>query len=786
MSVRKADVLAWLWMLRGAWTASCDRLAGSDPGFNRLRLAGQAVTAIVLSIGVLYLMYRLGLLWQRDTTHAAMLPGGPAYGTRMFVLGCLLVGFLALLQSVTVTDIGLAGQTLSVIVIALAAWGAVAVGLLLSPYHWALLLSFPVLLILAALARYWGPRGTIIGVPLFIGDLVGYFLSSWLRPEQVAWVGFPVAVATVCSLLMRVTLFRPDSAASLQRALHSLRVRAQDVALAAQALMQPQVARDAAVWRTFCRRLTRSVDRLNESILIIDAHVVAEPPHTLARHLHERLFDVDLSMTNLARFAEALSGKELLPARRERMLHALGGLVRGAYGQVVSDVAKLAGRASEAAGFMSITHDDERKVLLGRFASSLLLAARSLEALEALGAQARRGRALLYKPSSALIGEWLPGSARVSAAASEQDYIYGRRHVAVPVWVRATVQVAVAVSLATSLGYLVSPQRFYWAVIAAFVCFIGANNRIEQIHRAFLRMAGTFIGILAGSLLVEVTGHRPLWSSLTVVVAMFLGIYLVRLSYFFIVVCITVVVVELYEQLGQLSEGLLALRLAETAVGAFAAMVTVMLILPLRTEKVLGVAIGQMLQASRAVIELVFTYLLNGPPADVIPISGTASEADQAYQAVITTARPLQRMGSQGRRTQRMVSACTGLRYHQEDVAWHAVRAEAVPAHCRERLAQAMTRMRASFDCMEAAFGAAGKRGAMVRAAALWNHLEQDVINLHRDTTRRDDAGMAAASALVLTLRGLQRVDGALAALALAIGMPVQAMDTGPQTRRRT
>jgi hypothetical protein len=38
----------------------------------------------------------------------------------------------------------------------------------------------------------------------------------------------------------------------------------------------------------------------------------------------------------------------------------------------------------------------------------------------------------------------------------------------------------IAVGAAIALGVLISSDRFYWAVIAAFITFMGTNNSGEQ------------------------------------------------------------------------------------------------------------------------------------------------------------------------------------------------------------------------------------------------------------------------------------------------------------------
>ena len=52
----------------------------------------------------------------------------------------------------------------------------------------------------------------------------------------------------------------------------------------------------------------------------------------------------------------------------------------------------------------------------------------------------------------------------------------------------------VAVGLAIMRGDALSGRRFYWAVIAAFITFMGANTRAGSIRKSSSRIAGTFVG----------------------------------------------------------------------------------------------------------------------------------------------------------------------------------------------------------------------------------------------------------------------------------------------------
>ncbi|MFP3814095.1 FUSC family protein, partial [Bacillus sp. SIMBA_005] len=63
--------------------------------------------------------------------------------------------------------------------------------------------------------------------------------------------------------------------------------------------------------------------------------------------------------------------------------------------------------------------------------------------------------------------------------------------------------------IAILVGAIVSQDRFYWAVIAAFVTFMGANNAAEHVRKGAFRVIGTVIGVVIGALLAHLVGPHP-------------------------------------------------------------------------------------------------------------------------------------------------------------------------------------------------------------------------------------------------------------------------------------
>ena len=244
---------------------------------------------------------------------------------------------------------------------------------------------------------------------------------------------------------------------------------------------------------------------------MIDAQLAESVPES-ADIEAQRLFDADLSLSNIARFADALA-ERCADARSARpgALRCIEAVLSGDEDAVDRRAAILRQRQSgpTTTAMTVVAHR---------------LADRDAELHDRPAPTRGRDRTPSATPSrrssrrrSTLNAGWLPGSGPVSTEASTTP---GRGGVldrtALPPYVRATIQVAVAATIAIVVGDMVSGQRLYWAVLATFLAFIATTNSGEQVRKALFRVGGTAIGIVIGDLLVHVTGGH-IWSSLLIV-----------------------------------------------------------------------------------------------------------------------------------------------------------------------------------------------------------------------------------------------------------------------------
>ncbi|MEV7993314.1 FUSC family protein [Streptomyces sp. NPDC086077] len=151
---------------------------------------------------------------------------------------------------------------------------------------------------------------------------------------------------------------------------------------------------------------------------------------------------------------------------------------------------------------------------------------------------------------------------------------------------RQAVQATAGAGFALVVGQMVSAERWYWAVGATWWIFVNTTSRGETLVRGFRRVLGTVLGVGLG-LLIAVPLDGALVPSAVLVAACVFGIfYTAAVSYTWMMLCVTVLAELLYGLLDLLHPALLALRLAETGIGALGAVLAVLFVLPVTTHTV--------------------------------------------------------------------------------------------------------------------------------------------------------------------------------------------------------
>ncbi|WP_405813717.1 FUSC family protein [Streptomyces sp. NBC_01390] len=149
---------------------------------------------------------------------------------------------------------------------------------------------------------------------------------------------------------------------------------------------------------------------------------------------------------------------------------------------------------------------------------------------------------------------------------------------------RQAVQATVAAGFALVMGQLVSGDRWYWAVGAAWWIFVNTTSRGETLVRGFRRVLGTVLGIVLGLAVAVPVAGAAVPTAVLVAVCVFGIFYSAAVSYTWMMLSVTLLAELLYGLLGVLDPALLGVRLAETGVGALGALLAVAFVLPITTH----------------------------------------------------------------------------------------------------------------------------------------------------------------------------------------------------------
>ena len=660
-----------------------------------------------------------------------------------------------------------------------------AIGLPLSGHRPIALTMLVVILAAGAYCRRFGPLGFVGGQMVFMGNFFGFFLGGQIGIRDIGWLTAEIVLAVIVAMVAQFTLFYPGRRAALRRLQRSYSARRRElIDYAIRMLDDPRHAAEMAP------QLDRKLVLLNETALMIDGHLnhpAAIPPGWSADVLHQILFDVELAVSNMGRFAGAIAtSPQYDDSTREQVRKALVAVRNGdieAAERAAEHVAALARPAHDGAA-TRFEDADVCRIVLHRFSLSvtghctvqrqLAEASRIAESPDRTLASEGLGSPVV------LMAGWLPGSALVSAEASTlpdartpdgprwRQVLLG--HVPLAPNVRVTIQMAVAVGGAILLGEVLSGRRFYWAVIAAFVTFMGANSATEQVRKGFNRVLGTVVGAVVGGLLAHLVGTHG-WIAIFVILgAIFFGIYLMRISYAFMVIGITVMVSQLYVQLDEFTNSLLLLRLEETALGAAVAAVTVLCVFPLRTGRVARLSGQRFLETIDDVVGTA-VGVIDGSRTQV-DLRAAVRRMDDSYQTFRAVAANLRvtlfdRGGSQ---SERFMTAASAARNYARNLLVDIPATDpdsgavACFAEARQRFSESMTALVAWLDRGE-------RDRPYVRSASLFDR------SLTDHPAPAGPGGRPGATHQ-LAARDLQLLDGAMATMAGAMGLQVEALDT--------
>jgi uncharacterized membrane protein YgaE (UPF0421/DUF939 family) len=763
-----------------------DWIDGTDPGLMRLRLAAE----IVVTIGVVLLAEWL-FVRATGALQAPIPPRTPpAMAAELWklnhalaVMALMLGAILAMISGFGVSMFaGARAQAVTLLILPLPLLATLAMGLVL---HVRLLslASLAVMLAIGTYCRRFGPRGFNGGVLAFMGAFLGFFIQDYVSISDFGWLAAEIGLAVIAVFAVHFGLFYPSHDAMVRRMQRSYAARARDVA-SEMADVYRATLRSGENERAE-RRLQRQLLRLNEAALLIDSRLdnpAALPAGWSAATLHQRLFDAETGLSNVARFALALAKRRLPAPAAVAVGRALEGVRDADFAVVARSAAALRDLLETDHPQRPALHSADR-ILLHRFATSVTEFSAALRAFRSYPAGQAPDDAMdeVFQTQVPTFGGWLPGSSFVAGTASQERGGRGlAERVRLAPYARIAIQMGIAAGGAIALGDQLSGRRFYWALIAAFITFMGANTAGEQLRKSTFRIAGTLVGVLAGSVLAHVVGDRVGWQIVVVMVSLFLGLYLFRVNYTFMTIGITVMVSQLYVELDEFSNSLLLLRLEETTLGAGVAMLTVLLVLPLHIGRVARVAAREQLETLADLTDRCLDRLANplSEAGSDLELRAAARRVDMAYQSLVAVVRPMRTplLGRLASRIAGFNATAVAARHYARNLLLDAsTRYDDLSPGAAAELAVARTQLAASVTAITAALRAPGPgqdsgsgdgKRQYVRSASLFASIADGLPD--QELTSRPQ----------LALRDLQLLDGALANAAGWAGVPVTDLDT--------
>ena len=577
-------------MQRALLASTTRLLVMADPGRVRLRNAAATTLSLVLAMVALLAL-----------TRAAHQP----------VTVAMLGTIVAMQSSAAVKDRHQRDRIRTMLLLFFPAVGAVTLAALLSPLGKIADVGFIVVLFGAVWVRRFGPRGNALGMVAFIC----YFFSLFLRAtlSQIPVLGVAVVVGLSASLLVRLVVFPDRPRVEVRRLVRSLR----EASIALLEVVTNRTEYEDTVLR-------RRLNQLGETALLIDDWLdrnnAAELLSITSQDLALRVFDAQIALEQLARLLWNLDEAEEWPAG---LVDAITALRTCLHNHPSEDDLRAARKCAAGAS--------ERADLSASSGIATVVAYRTVQAHLAI-----------HHITNHALG--IAGDPAPSTADAPDDKPGGLNQST-----KAAIQVAVATSAATVLGELISPDRWYWAVLTAFLVFTGVSTRGEILTRAGHRIVGTIAGVIAGVLLAALVGHNPPLQIILLVICVFCAFYLVTVAYAWLTFFVTVLLAMLYGLLGDFSIHVLELRIAETAAGGAVGIASAYFVFTTGTRATLVDKVNDYLDQMTELIGTgIDSVLTPGSETDLV---ADTRRLDNALQDVVTAGKPLQ-MGftARGRR----------------------------------------------------------------------------------------------------------------------------------------
>jgi hypothetical protein len=733
-------------------------LTGLDPGLVRLRLAGIGTASMVLAAAVM--------------SGVRALSGQP-------VTVVVFASALAMISNLAVNDPDVPRVRLTTLLMLGPALVSIVAGTLLASYWVIADVALVTVTMVAVYIRRFGARGFALGMAAFMP----FFLTQFLHVTvvQLPWLLGAAAIGIGSTLLLRGWVFAERAERTRDRLIRAFRARLHTLIKAvADLLAAPRRAVEDEL-----RDVRRRRARLNDTALLLADSLqrrgVNHQDDSEGRDDGDgedsalSIADAELAAERLAVATQRLVEHETAvdDGSRRALLAGLDRLgaasATGTPPAMVPTLLDAAKRSVSALATETQGHTDRTQ----RVAFAVIRLADAMGAVQRADGPAPAKDNAATRPSTDRPAGG-PGAVDRSAAPDrpgdsdvDEDATTGTdadEREGLSLSTRQALQVGIATSLAIVVGELVSPARWYWAVLTAFVVFAGTSSRGDVLSRGWQRLVGTIGGVLAGmGLAVLVSGHELL-ALLVMFGCVFFALYLVRISQTLLAFWITAVLALLYGLIGQFSVQTLVLRIEETAVGAAMGMLAAYLVVPKRTREAVGEALDDMVDAADAVLTAAVDRILGREPAR--PSGELTRDLHQALSTLRERGKPLDNPlpWRRGRSSyQRTLRVLTGVEHYARSLArladhicepgWAptlepaAARVRTNLNALRQLLHGRQTReIRPAEDAVDAAeaYGARtpdpDRRAALLSAARLLRRIDQAVVRLATDLGRPGEA----------------------------------------------
>lgn len=582
---------------------------GSDPGLLRLRMATRTTAALGCSLVMLYLLTR-------------------ATGQPLTV--ALLGVVITMIAARSVNEPDPHQHRITMALLPLAAALSLTAAALLAPHLIAADIGFVVVVFTAVYVRRFGARGRALGMVAFMA----YFFTLYLRASvsELPWMIGAVVVGTLSTFVMSAYVLPDRPEGVLRSTIRALRAR-----MAIVVDTTAEAVRTGRFDERRRRRIRARIIRLNETALMVQNQIEDKADPTMLgpgmtvekrAQLAPWLFDAELAIEWVAtagRRAAAVSS-DIPTATRAELVTALTQLARAIRIPQEGGLQAAASRAQQILDQQPrpTAEDDPSTAAVRRLALAIINAATATSEVRALVEGAAAGRAIA------------PASDNVAPAA---DDAAGAEGGGLRQTTRQAIQVTVAASLAIVVGELVSPSRWFWAVVAAFVIFAGTNSWGETLSKGWQRLLGTMLGVPCGVLVATLFAGNTTGSLAAIFVCLFCAFYFMTVTYSLMTFWITTMLALLYGLLGEFSFGVLLLRIEETAIGAVIGVTVAILVLPTNTRTAIREDTRAFLTSLSALIEISTETMFGGD--ETASPTEQARELDRNLQQFRVTAKPL-------------------------------------------------------------------------------------------------------------------------------------------------